>query len=64
MNLSLTAVQRRLKRLRTSGVMGDVSIVSPKAVGRPISMLVSVTLERERAAIIDRAQPSASTAAT
>jgi Lrp/AsnC family leucine-responsive transcriptional regulator len=54
-NLSPTAVQRRLKRLRASRViLGDVSIVSPKAVGRPISMLVFVTLERERAAIIDR----------
>lgn len=58
-NLSPTAVQRRLKRLRSTGVIeGDVSIVSPKAVGRPISMLVSVTLERERAAIIDRFKQS------
>ncbi|MFK0692105.1 Lrp/AsnC family transcriptional regulator [Mesorhizobium sp. IMUNJ 23033] len=54
-NLSPTAVQRRLKRLRTSGVIvGDVSIVSPKAVGRPNSMVVSVSLERGRAATIGR----------
>ena len=54
-NLSATAVQRRLKRLRANGVIeADVSIISPKAVGRPISMLVFVTLERERASIIDR----------
>lgn len=53
--LSPTACQRRLKRLRKEGVIeGDVSIVSPKAVGRPISMLVLVSLERERADIIDR----------
>jgi Lrp/AsnC family leucine-responsive transcriptional regulator len=53
--LSPTACQRRLKRLRAEGVIeGDVSIVSPKAVGRPISMLVLVSLERERADIIDR----------
>jgi len=46
--LSPTACQRRLKRLRSEGVIeGDVSIVSPKAVGRPISMLVLVSLERE-----------------
>lgn len=58
-NLSPTAVQRRLKRLRSTGVIeGDVSIVSPKAVGRPFSMLVSVTLERERAAIIDHFKKS------
>lgn len=53
--LSSTACQRRLKRLRAEGVIeGDVSIVSPKAVGRPISMLMLVSLERERADIIDR----------
>jgi Lrp/AsnC family leucine-responsive transcriptional regulator len=58
-SLSATAVQRRLQRLRAAGViLGDVAIVSPKAVGRPISMLVSVTLERERAAIIDRFKQS------
>ena len=52
--LSPTACQRRLKKLRAAGVIeADVSIVSPKAVGRPILMLVSVTLERERADIID-----------
>lgn len=53
--LSPTAVQRRLTKLRQSGVIeGDVSILSPSAVGRPLLMLVSVTLERERADIIDR----------
>jgi len=53
--LSPTACQRRLKRLRKEGIIeGDVSIISPKAVGRPISMLVLVSLERERADIIDR----------
>jgi Lrp/AsnC family leucine-responsive transcriptional regulator len=53
--LSPTACQRRLKRLRSEGVIeGDVSIISPKAVGRPISMLVLVSLERERTDIIDR----------
>ena len=57
--LSATAVQRRLKRLRADGIIqGDVAIVSPKAVGRPITMLVSVTLERERTAIIDRFKQS------
>ncbi|QPF90753.1 Lrp/AsnC family transcriptional regulator [Bradyrhizobium commune] len=53
--LSATAVQRRLKKLRDSRIIeADVSIVSPKAVGRPVSMLVLVSLERERADIIDR----------
>lgn len=53
--LSATACQRRLKRLRSEGIIeADVSIVSPKAVGRSLQMLVLVTLERERADIIDR----------
>ncbi|MFC0220211.1 Lrp/AsnC family transcriptional regulator [Pseudochelatococcus lubricantis] len=54
-NLSPTACQRRLKRLRAEGVIeADVSIVSPRAVGRPVSMIVLVSLERERADIVDR----------
>lgn len=54
-NLSPTACQRRMKRLRAAGVIeADVSIVSPRAVGRPVSMLVLVSLERERADIVDR----------
>lgn len=54
-NLSPTAVQRRVKRLRAAGVIeADVSIVSPQAVGRPILMLVSVSLERESADLVDR----------
>lgn len=53
--LSPTACQRRLKRLREEGVIeADVSIVSPKAAGRPVSMIVLVSLERERHDIIDR----------
>jgi Lrp/AsnC family leucine-responsive transcriptional regulator len=52
--LSATAVQRRIRRMREEGVIdGDVSIVSPKAVGRNILMVVLVQLERERADIID-----------
>jgi Lrp/AsnC family leucine-responsive transcriptional regulator len=53
--LSATACQRRLHQLRSNGTIeADVSIVSPKAVGRQIQMLVLVTLERERRDIIDR----------
>lgn len=54
-NLSPTACQRRLKRLRAEGVIeADVSIVSPKALGRQVTVVVLVSLERERADIIDR----------
>jgi Lrp/AsnC family leucine-responsive transcriptional regulator len=52
--LSPTACQRRLGRLRETGVVeADVSILVPAAVGRPLTMIVLVTLERERADIID-----------
>jgi Lrp/AsnC family leucine-responsive transcriptional regulator len=53
--LSPTACQRRLKQLRENRVIeADVSVVSPKGIGREMMMLVSVSLERERADIIDR----------
>lgn len=54
-HLSPTACQRRLKRLRAEGIIeADVSIVSPKAAGRPITMIALVSLERERVDIVDR----------
>ncbi|MER9896445.1 Lrp/AsnC family transcriptional regulator [Mesorhizobium sp. M0119] len=53
--ISPTACQRRLKRLREARVIeADVSVVSPEAVGRPMLMLVSIDLERDRSDIIDR----------
>ena len=53
--ISATVCQRRLKRLRSEGIIeADVSIISAKAAGRPIQMLVLATLERERTDIIDR----------
>ena len=52
--LSATACQRRLRRLRDAGVIeADVSIVSPAALGRPMTLVVAVTLERERIDIVD-----------
>jgi Lrp/AsnC family leucine-responsive transcriptional regulator len=57
--LSPTACQRRVKKLRKNGVIeGDVAIVSPKAVGRQLAMMVLVSLERERADIIDQFKQS------
>lgn len=61
-NLSPTACQRRLKRLRSEGVIeADVSIVSPKAVDRRVTVVVLVSLERERADIIDRSSRQSGT---
>jgi DNA-binding Lrp family transcriptional regulator len=46
-NLSTAAVQRRLKRMEEGGVItGNVAIVDPTAVGRPITIIVEVMAER------------------
>jgi Lrp/AsnC family leucine-responsive transcriptional regulator len=46
--LSPSAVQRRLQRLRDSGVIeSDVSTVSPEAVGRHFLAIVGVAFETE-----------------
>ena len=47
--LSVSAVQRRLQALRRNGVIvGEVAVVDPKRVGRPLTMLVEIQIERER----------------
>ena len=52
--LSPTSTQRRLNKLRRNKIIeGDVAIVSNAAVGRPLTMMIAVTLERERSDIID-----------
>jgi DNA-binding Lrp family transcriptional regulator len=46
-NLSTAAVQRRIKRMEERGVItGNVAIVDPTAVGRPITIIVEVMTER------------------
>ncbi len=53
--LSATSIQRRLARMRADKIIeADVAIVAPAALGRPLTMLVSVELARERSDIIDR----------
>ena len=53
--LSTAAVQRRLQRLREIGVIQrEVAELAPKALGLPVTCLVGVNLERERAADIER----------
>jgi Lrp/AsnC family leucine-responsive transcriptional regulator len=47
--LSPSSVQRRLKRLRKSGIIeADVAVVSPEAAGRRLIAIVGVTLQQER----------------
>lgn len=53
--LSMAAVQRRLKRMRETGVIeAEVARVDPAAVGYPITCIVSVDLDREGLADMDR----------
>lgn len=52
--LSPSAAQRRVKRLREEGVIAaDVSVVNPEAIGRYMTFVVEVTLERETAATFE-----------
>jgi DNA-binding Lrp family transcriptional regulator len=46
-NLSTAAVQRRIKRMEEKGIItGNVAIVDPTPVGRPITIIVEVMTER------------------
>ncbi|NNE79589.1 MAG: Lrp/AsnC family transcriptional regulator [Silicimonas sp.] len=46
--LSSPAVQKRLKKLRETGVIEkEIAVLSPTAVGRDMTVIVQVTLERE-----------------
>jgi Lrp/AsnC family leucine-responsive transcriptional regulator len=52
--ISRSAVQRRLKRFRDEKIVeADISVVSAKAVGRPMTFVVEVEMERERTDLLD-----------
>ena len=52
--LSASACHRRLKRLRNAGVIeAEIAVISPEAVGRSLTMIVEVSLEREHPHIVD-----------
>lgn len=53
-NLSASAVNRRIAALEETGViLRNTSIVDPTAVGRPITVIVEVKLESERLDLLD-----------
>lgn len=53
-NLSTSAVQRRLKRLRTNKIIeADVSIISPIAIGYGVTCVVNVSLHLGSSRVID-----------
>lgn len=53
-NLSAPAVARRLQRLRAEGIIRqDVAVLEPAAVGRPLTIIVEVSVESEAIAALD-----------
>lgn len=52
--LSPAAVQRRVKRMRKEEIISaDVSLVDARALGRNMKLIVQVSMERERADLVD-----------
>ncbi|CUH50692.1 Lrp/AsnC family transcriptional regulator [Shimia marina] len=52
--ISRSAVQRRLAGYRAEGIIeAEIAVVSAKAVGRPMTFLVEVEMERERTDLLD-----------
>lgn len=52
--LSPSTCLRRLRRLRETGVIeADISVLAPETIGRNLTMVVEVTLERERPDLLD-----------
>ena len=48
-NISPSAVQRRIKRMRRDKTIeGFVAVVDPKAVGQPLTFIAALEIERER----------------
>jgi Lrp/AsnC family leucine-responsive transcriptional regulator len=53
--LSGSACQRRLSRLRATKVIrNDIAVVDPNKVDKKLTMIIDVTLERERPDVISR----------
>lgn len=51
--LSASAVQRRIVRMREEGIiLAEVAVLDPKRVGRALTMIVDVEVERERPELV------------
>src|SRR5262245_38662775 len=56
-HLSASAVNRRISAMEAAGVIQrNVAIVDPAKVGRPITIIVDVSLENERLDLLDAAR--------
>jgi len=57
--LSAAAVQRRIKRMRETGVISaDITVINREKVGRMITLFVEVKMESEKIELIDQAKNS------
>ena len=58
-HLSAASVQRRIRRLETSGIIqANQAVLNPDRVGQPLTLLVEITIESEQAALVDAAKAS------
>jgi Lrp/AsnC family leucine-responsive transcriptional regulator len=52
--LSVSAIQRRIARLRETGIIaGECVVLNPKAAGNRVTVIVELMLERERSALTE-----------
>jgi len=56
--LSTAAVNRRLKRMQAEGVLRQLAVVEPAAVGHGLTVIAGVEAESERADLLDAIQRS------
>lgn len=55
--LSAAAVQRRIKRMRETGIIkADVSVIDTEKLKHSVTLIVEVFLERDKIDLIDQAQ--------
>ncbi len=51
---SAASCMRRVNRLRSAGViLADISLINPKAVGKSLTVIVNVELDRERLDLVE-----------
>ncbi|PYE46281.1 AsnC family transcriptional regulator [Rhizobium sp. PP-WC-2G-219] len=56
-HLSTSAVERRINKLKQDGIIEKVvAVVNPKAVGRPLSILVELEIQNEHRHTLDQFQ--------
>jgi DNA-binding Lrp family transcriptional regulator len=53
--LSASAIQRRLRRLREAGVIAsETAVINPMSIGNPTFFIVALEVERERPELLSR----------